>query len=165
MEDRYRKFKKLNWLLDHSFEAERIYYEAGEDVQEVNLKRFMNYQTVNRNRFSNEISELLVHAGIRPKKTWIQKGNYEMTRGQEKKTTTKVGPLKLLRRCTERDRQNLELYNEIIKDQKVPTEVLKVLKKQSLYILKCLEEAEKFRTSQKGLEPERKPKVRKLEAM
>jgi len=64
MEDRYSKFKKLNWLLSESFEAERVYYNASEDVQQVELKRFFNHESVNRNRFSYEISEQLVQVWI-----------------------------------------------------------------------------------------------------
>ncbi len=30
MEDRYSKYKKLNWLLSESFEAEKVYYHASE---------------------------------------------------------------------------------------------------------------------------------------
>lgn len=165
MEDRYSKFKKLNWLLEDSFEAERLYYNASEDVQEVNLKRFFNHETVNRNRFSHEISEQLVQAGIEPKKQWIKKGNLDRDWRQEKKALTKTRPLKLLKKCTSKDEENLKLYEEILNDTRLSKDVLRILKKQRLEILKSLGEAEKFRTSIKGLEPEKQPKIRKLKAI
>ena len=165
MENRYSKFKKLNWLLEDSFEAERLYYNASEDVQEVNLKRFLNHETVNRNRFSHKISEQLVQAGIEPKKQWVQKGNLDRDWRQEKKALTKTRPLKLLKKCTIKDQENLKLYEEILEEKRLPKEILQVLKNQRQMILRSLEEAEKFRTSVIGLQPEKEPKVRKLKAI
>lgn len=165
MEDRYSKFKKLNWLLTQSFEAERVYYNAGEDVQQVELKRFFNHESVNRNRFSYEISEQIVQAGVEPAKEWIQKGNLDRDWRQEKKALTKHRPLKLLKKCRERDEENLKLYDEILDEKKLPKEVLQVLKRQKSIILKCLETAEKFRTGEQALDPQNRPRVRKLKAM
>lgn len=165
MEDRYSKFKKLNQLLEESFEAERVYYNAGEDVQEISLKRFFNHETVKRNRFSQEISEKLVQAGVEPHKMWVNKGNLDRGWKEEKKALTKRQPLKLLNKCTSSDEKNLQRYNEIIDDNKLSTEILSILKKQRNFIVQSLQEAEKLRTSLKGPEPANEPKVRKLRAM
>lgn len=165
MENHYLRFKKLNWLLEDSFEAERLYYNASEDVQEVNLKRFFNHESVNRNRFSHEISEQLVQAGIEPKKMWVQKGHLDRDWRAEKKALTKTRPLKLLRKCTEIDQKNLELYNEIIQEKDLSGEILKLLKKQRSVIKKSLEQAEKFSTCEISLKQDNEPKVRTLQAM
>lgn len=166
MEDRYHsKFKKLNWLLADSFEAERIYYNSGEDVQEVNLKRFFNHESVNRNRFSHEISEQLVQAGIEPKKMWIDKGNLDRDWKAEKKALTKPRPLKLLNKCIHRDEENLKLYKEIIEENQLPEPVIRILKKQVSVIRDSMNKAEEFRTCEIQLEPDNKPKVRKLKAI
>lgn len=165
MEDRYSNFKKLNWLLEDSFEAERLYYNASEDVQEVNLKRFFNHESVNRNRFSHEISEQLVQAGIEPKKMWIQKGNLDRNWREEKKALTKTRPLKLLKKCTERDHKNLKLYHEILEEKKLSKEILKLLKKQRSDIQKSLKQAEKFSTCEISLQKDNEPKVLKLKAI
>ena len=165
MEDRYSKFKKLNWLLSQSFEAEKVYYNAGEDVQQVELKRFFNHQSVNRNRFSYEISEQLVQADVAPAKEWVQKGNLDRDWRQEKRALTKSRPLKLLRKCCERDHENLKLYDEILEEKRLPKEVLQLLKKQKATILKSLGEAEKFQSGEQALDPHKRPKVRKLKAV
>ena len=165
MEDRYSKFKKLNWLLTQSFEAERVYYNAGEDVQQVDLKRFFNHESVNRNRFSYEISEQLVQAGVEPHKDWVQKGNLHRDWRQEKKALTRHRPLKLLKKCRERDEKNLELYEEIIKEKKLPKEVLKVLKRQRNTIVKSLSTAQKFKNGEQTLESNKEPKVLTLKAI
>ena len=165
MADNYLKFKKLNWLLTQSFEAEKIYYNAGEDVQQVELKRFLNHETVNRNRFSYEISEQLVQAGVEPHKDYVKKGNLDRDWRQEKKALTKNRPLKLLKKCIRKDEENLELYNEILEEKILPKEVLKILKKQKEGILGSLNKAEKFRSGETALDPGSRPRVRKLRAI
>jgi uncharacterized protein (TIGR02284 family) len=165
MEDRYSKFKKLNWLLSESFEAERIYYNSSEDVQQVELKRFFNHESVNRNRFSYEISEQLVQAGVEPHKDWVQKGNLHRNWRQEKKALTQQKPLKLLKKCKEKDERNLKLYDEILRDKILSKEVLKVLKRQKKTILESLQKIEKFMNEEKMQNPLHTPKVRTLKAI
>ena len=165
MEDRYSRFKKLNWLLAQSFEAEKVYYNAGEDVQQVELKRFLNHESVNRNRFSYEISEQLVQANVEPVKEWVQKGNLERDWRQEKKALTKNRPLKLLKKCREQDEENLKLYDEILEEKRLPKEVLQILKKQKNSIEKSLAAAEKFKTGERALDPNQRPRVRTLKAI
>ena len=165
MADNYLKFKKLNWLLTQSFEAEKIYYNASEDVQKVELKRFLNHESVNRNRFSYEISEQLVQAGVEPHKDYVQKGNLDRDWRQEKKALTNNRPLKLLKKCMKVDEENLELYSEILEEKILPKKVLKMLKKQKEAIIESLTRAEKFRSGEHALDPGSRPRVRKLRAM
>lgn len=165
MEKRYSKFKKLNWLLVNSFEAERVYYNASEDVQEVGLKRYFAYQSVDRNRFSHQISEQLVQAGIEPLKKWAEKGNLDRDWRAERNVLIKKRPLKYLKKCLKRDEENLILYNEILEENSLPKEILKMLKNQKESILKGMAEGEKFRTGETPLMPESKAKVRTLRAI
>lgn len=165
MEKRYSTFKKLNWLLVNSFEAERVYYNASEDVQEVGLKRYFGHQSVDRNRFSHQISEQLVQAGIEPMKKWAEKGNLDRDWREERKVLIKKRPLKYLKKCRARDEENLLLYDEILEEKALPSDILKLLKKQKECIMKGIAEGEKFRTGETPLMPENKSKVRTLKAI
>ena len=165
MEDRYSKFKKLNWLLSESFEAERIYYNAGEDVQQVELKRFFNHESVHRNRFSYEISEQLVQAGLEPAKEWAQKGNLDRDWREERKALIKPKPLKLLKKCREKDEENLKLYNELLEQKVLSKEILKLLKKQKETIESAITKCLKFESGEEALDPSKRPRVRTLKAM
>lgn len=165
MENRYSSLKKLNWLLEASFEAERVYYNASEDVQEVELKRFFGHQSVNRNRFSHGISEHLVQAGVEPCTKWIQKGNLERDWREEKKVLTKKRPLAYLRSCRMKDEKNLKLYDEILQNNNLGFEINRMLKRQRISILRSLAEGEKFQTGELLMEPIAKPRVRKLKAI
>lgn len=165
MENRYSKFKKLNWLLTESFEAERIYYNASEDVQQVELKRFFNHETVNRNRFSYEISEQLVQAGIEPARDWVQKGNLDRDWREERKALVKARPLKLLKKCRKKDQENLELYSELLEQKALPKEILKLLKKQKETIENAVQKCLKYESGEEALDPSNQPRVRKLKAV
>lgn len=165
MEKNYSKFKKLNWLLSQSFEAERTYYNASEDVQQIDLKRFLHHQSVNRNRFSYEISEQLVQAGVEPHRDWIQKGNLHRDWRQEKKALTQQKPMKLLQKCRERDEQNLKLYDDILQEKRLPKEALKLLKYQRRVILESLLASERFRTPSQKETLNKGAKVRTLRAI
>lgn len=165
METHHPKFKKLNWLLVKSFEAERLYYDASEDVQEVNLKRYLHHQSVNRNRFSYLISEKLVQEGIAPMKDWAEKGNLDRNPSAEQKALLKQKPLKHLKKCRKQDKENLQLYEEILQEKQLPKDILKMLKKQKRSILEGLKEGEKFRNGETPLVPEHNPKVISLRAI
>ncbi len=165
MENRYSSLSKLNQLLAASFEAERIYYNASEDVQEVELKRFLSHQSVNRNRFSHGISEFLVQSGIEPGTKWAEKGNLTRDWMAEKKVLEKKRPLAYLRSCKIRDEKNLKLYAEVLEDKSLDPELARMLRRQSISIKRSLMEADKFNTGEVPMEPVREPKVRKLRAI
>lgn len=165
MEDRYSKFKQLNLLLSESFEAERIYYNSGEDVQQVELKRFFNHESVNRNRFSYEISEQLVQAGVEPAKEWVQKGNLDRDWREERKALVKTKPLKLLKKCRKKDEENLEVYKELLEKKVLPKEILKMLKKQKETIEMAILKCQKYESGEEALDPSNRPRVRTLKAM
>lgn len=165
MEKKYLKFQKLNKLLEKSFKAERIYYNSAEDVQEVNLKRFLAHQSVDRNRFSHEISEQLVQAKIEPRTKWIQKGHFKRDWREELRVLEKKQPLKYLKKCIKRDEKNLKLYEEIIEAETLPKNILKMLKKQQQSIQNALVTAEKFRTGETPLMPAHTSKVIALKAI
>lgn len=165
MKNRY-SFKKLNWLLVHSFEAEKTYYNAGEDIQQVALKRFFNHQSVNRNRFSYQISEQLVQLGLEPVKEWVQKGHLQRDWKQERKVLVKQRPHKLLKRCRAKDEENLKLYDEILSEKDFSGEVIRMLKKQRKEILASLHELGKFQVALKHQsEPKKQTIVRTLSAI
>lgn len=165
MENRYSSFEKLNRLLAASFEAERVYFNASEDVQEVELKRFFSHQSVTRNRFSHGISEHLVMAGFEPGTKWAEKGHPERDWKEEKKVLEKKRPLAYLRSCKIRDEKNLKLYEEVLEEKNLDPELLRMLRRQSISIKKSLLEGEKFQSGEIPLEPKKETKVRKLKAI
>ena len=165
MEERYSKFKKLNWLLSESFEAELIYYNASEDVQQVELKRFFNHESVNRNRFSYEISEQFVQANVEPAREGVQKGNLDRDWREERKALVKTRPLKLLKKCRKKDEENLELYKELLDKKALSKDILKILKKQKETIETAIAKCLKYESGEEALDPSNRPKVRTLKAM
>ena len=56
---KYADFDKLNRLLVGSFEAEKLYFNAAIEAPKAEIKRFLNYMSVERNRISHDISNEL----------------------------------------------------------------------------------------------------------
>ncbi|MCB0468711.1 MAG: DUF2383 domain-containing protein, partial [Aequorivita sp.] len=79
MKKKYADFDKLNRLLVACFEAEKLYYNAAQDAQTTDLKRFLNYMAVERNRMSHDISNELHSRDIEPLKQDSEKGNLDRT--------------------------------------------------------------------------------------
>ena len=79
MKKKYADFAKLNRLLVACFEAEKLYYNAAQDAQTTDLKRFLNYMAVERNRMSHDISNELHSRDIEPLKQDSEKGNLDRT--------------------------------------------------------------------------------------
>lgn len=85
MKKKYADFDKLNRLLVACFEAEKLYYNAAQDAQTTDLKRFLNYMAVERNRMSHDISNELHSRDIEPlkqdseKETWTVPGRKSRT--------------------------------------------------------------------------------------
>src|SRR5690606_7935865 len=104
-------------------------------------------------------------AGIEPMKKWAEKGNLDRDWREERKVLIKKRPLKYLKKCRARDEENLLLYDEILEEKALPSDILKLLRKQKECIMKGIAEGEKFRTGETPLMPENKSKVRTLKAI
>lgn len=157
--------KKLEQLLEKNIDAKRVYYNASEDVQEVDLKRFLAFQSVKRNRFSHEISEQLVQAGITSHTMATQGELPERDWQQESKIVPNKNPLEYLKKCRLQDEENLVLYKEILEHTDLSESILKILEKQQTAILASFKETENFRTGENPLLPERKPHLRRVQVL
>lgn len=122
-------FDKLNRLLVACFEAERLYFNAAQDAQDTELKRFLNYMAVERNRMSHDISNELNSRNIEPLKQDAEK-DYGNRSWQEIKEALEYFDAKLIiESCTDRDRYNIRRYDELIENKALPHPILEMLEK------------------------------------
>jgi uncharacterized protein (TIGR02284 family) len=130
MKKKYADFKKLNRLLVACFEAEKLYYNAAQDVQTTDLKRFLNYMAVERNRMSHDISNELHSRDIEPLKQDSEKGNIDRTWQEIKEALEHINSEAILNSCISRDRNNLKRYEELLERKELPDTILELLEKQ-----------------------------------
>ncbi|HBC04479.1 MAG TPA: hypothetical protein DC015_09865, partial [Aequorivita sp.] len=130
MKKKYADFDKLNRLLVACFEAEKLYYNAAQDAQTTDLKRFLNYMAVERNRMSHDISNELHSRDIEPLKQDSEKGNIDRTWQEIKEALEYFDAEAIVRSCINRDRNNIKRYDELLERRELPDSILELLEKQ-----------------------------------
>ena len=147
MEKKYADFDKLNRLLVACFEAEKLYYNAAQDAQTTDLKRFLNYMAVERNRMSHDISNELRSRDIEPLKTDAIKGNLDRTWQEVKEALEDFDADSIVNSCISRDRNNIKRYDELLEGKELPDEILEILQKHKYqlqwYIKQALQQTKK----------------------
>tara|TARA_R110002020_G_scaffold148734_2_gene324749 strand:+ start:1365 stop:1898 length:534 start_codon:yes stop_codon:yes gene_type:complete len=130
MKKKYADFDKLNRLLVACFEAEKLYYNAALDAQTTDLKRFLNYMAVERNRMSHDISNELHSRDIEPLKQDSEKGNLDRTWQEIKEALEYFDAEAIVKSCINRDRNNIKRYDELLERRELPDSILELLEKQ-----------------------------------
>ena len=130
MKKKYADFDKLNRLLVACFEAEKLYYNAAQDAQTTDLKRFLNYMAVERNRMSHDISNELHSRDIEPLKEDSEKGNLNRTWQEIKDSLENFDAASIIASCINRDRNNIKRYDELLERKELPDGILELLEKQ-----------------------------------
>lgn len=130
MKKKYADFDKLNRLLVACFEAEKLYYNAAQDAQTTDLKRFLNYMAVERNRMSHDISNELHSRDIEPLKQDSEKGNLDRTWREIKEAWEHFDAEAIVNSCINRDRNNIKRYEELLERKELPDSILEILEKQ-----------------------------------
>ncbi|WP_035336203.1 DUF2383 domain-containing protein [Dokdonia sp. PRO95] len=120
-------YEKLNDLLDECFWAERRYFNAAEDIQITEYKRFLSHESVNRNRFCHKIVERMSQEGIEPSRLDIVKGNSNRDWIEVKAALENSKPKYLIGECMVQDEVVLNLLKDIIDDGWLPVNILEVL--------------------------------------
>lgn len=147
MKKNYADFDKLNRLLVACFEAEKLYYNAAQDAQTTDLKRFLNYMAVERNRMSHDISNELHSRDIEPLKEDAEKGNTGRTWQQIKEALDYYDAETIVNSCISRDRNNIKRYDELLERKELPDSILELLEKQKYqlewYIKQAIQQPKK----------------------
>jgi uncharacterized protein (TIGR02284 family) len=130
MKKKYADFDKLNRLLVACFEAEKLYYNAAQDAQTTDLKRFLNYMAVERNRMSHTISNELHSHDIEPLKQDSEKGNMDRTWEEIKEALEHFDTEFIVNSCISRDKNNIKRYDELLERKELPDDILEILEKQ-----------------------------------
>ena len=156
MKNKYADFDKLNRLLVASFEAEKLYFNAAQDAQTTNLKRFLNYMATERNRMSHDISNELHSRGIEPLKQDSDKGNIDRTWQEIKEALEKFNATVILNQCIARDANNVRRYEELLERKELPEGIISLLEKQKKQLKWYMKQAEQHKETHFAVEPEKK---------
>jgi uncharacterized protein (TIGR02284 family) len=145
MKEKYNEFDKLNRLLVASFEAEKLYYNAAMDAQTTELKRFLNYMAVERNRMSHDISNELHSRDIEPLKADAEKGNLDRTWHEIKEALEKFNAEVIINQCIARDKNNIKRYEALLENPQIPESIAAILKKHVKQLNWYIKQAEQHK--------------------
>lgn len=137
---KYHDFEKLNRLLVASFEAEKLYYNAALEARKTELKRFLNYMSVERNRMSHDISNELHSRDIEPLKEDVEKVNLDHSKTDPQPIDFAVA----ISQCLSRDKNNVKRYDELLERKDLPESILTMLERQRTKIEQYITEVEKL---------------------
>lgn len=128
-------YDKVQKLLLANLESERRYYNAAEDSQIVPITRFLNHQSVKRNQYASEIVECLALYEIEPTKSWVEKGNLHRNGLEVMEMLEDHNTILIIQQCLEKDKVALEVYREVLDENKLPMDVLEPLSRHSREII------------------------------
>lgn len=147
MKTKYEDFDRLNRLLVACFEAEKLYYNAAQDAQTTELKRFLNYMAVERNRMSHDISNELHSRDIDPLLQDAEKGHTNRTWQEIKEALETFDADFIIKSCTDRDKDNIKRYNELLERKQLPESILEMLEKHKFQLEWYVKQAAQQRIS------------------
>ncbi len=162
MKKKYADFDKLNRLLVACFEAEKLYYNAAQDAQTTDLKRFLNYMAVERNRMSHDISNELHSRDIEPLKQDAEKGNLDRSWQEIKDALEHYNAETIVNSCISRDRNNIRRYDELLERKQLPETILEILEKQKYQLEWYIKQAAQQPKKSPFVEEKKDPKIENL---
>lgn len=145
MKEKYKDFDRLNRLMVACFRAEQYYYNAAQDAQTTDLKRFMNYMATERNRIANDISNQLSSRDIEPLELDVEKGNTDRTWNEIKEALENYDAVDMLAEGMARDKGIVTKISDMLKEEALPEPILEMLYKHRKKIQWYLKQAEQHK--------------------
>ena len=140
--------KKLNELLEKTYDAERGYKLAAEKVENPTVKKFLNDKVQQRYTFGHQLKNEISEFGQLPEKGGSVKG--DLHRAWMNLTSTLSGneTERILEEVERGEKKSIENYDEILKDKELvlPASTENMLKQQREAIKSAMNAAERFET-------------------
>ncbi|KZS38880.1 hypothetical protein AWE51_14970 [Aquimarina aggregata] len=128
-------YQEIQELLKMTFKSEKMYYEAAEILQIVELKRFLNHQSVERNKYANELTESLVFNNIEPDMLFVKKGIQKLNRLDLKIVLENSKYIHVVRKCMSYDEDIIDKCALIARDKVIPVDILEVTTRLMTFLI------------------------------
>ncbi len=121
---------QLNQLLEKSYDAEKGYKNAIENVESARLKTFFQERAAERSHFATELHDELHKLNEEPKTKGSVAGAIHRTWMDIKTSWTKENEENILEECIRGEKASVEEYKEVLKGETLLTEVVPIIKGQ-----------------------------------
>ncbi len=126
---------KLQKIIDVLFDAERRYASAAREVQVVKLSRFLNHQNIYRNKYSNELLEVLTFQGIRIEREHPEEAPSDNDELSLNKHSISFRYIPLVSRCLELDQELLTMCSNLLENHTIHIDIAEVLTRLTTHII------------------------------
>lgn len=119
----------LNELLEKSYDAEKGYKKAAEDIENSVLKDFLSSYSQQRYDFGHQIKAEITSLGGKPEKGTSITSNLHRTWIDLKSALTGGDDTKVLEECERGEKAALEDYEKVLSHQELPEKTKAVLRR------------------------------------
>lgn len=134
----------LQHLLEKNYDAEKGYKEAMVKAKDVNLKEYLKQKSALRNRFSTEISDVLVNLNETPKESGSAAGSLHRTWMNVKESLSSDKDEAILEECIRGEKASVEEYQEVLDSKNFSPEIISMITNQKLEVEKSLDIIERL---------------------
>ncbi len=121
----------LQELLEKNYDAEKGFTKAMQDAKNTNLKRFLQQQAAQRNRFTSELDHQIRSLNAEPKDSGSFTGDLHRTWIDIKSALAGNTDEAVLEECIRGEKASWKEYDEKLKEENFPPEISNVLQRQA----------------------------------
>ncbi|HNP68816.1 MAG TPA: PA2169 family four-helix-bundle protein [Aequorivita sp.] len=121
----------LQELLEKNYDAEKGFTKAMKDAKNNNLKKFLQQQALQRNRFATELDQQIRNLNETPKESGSFTGDLHRTWIDIKSAVAGNTDEAVLEECIRGEKASWSEYEEKLKEQNFPPNISTVLQKQA----------------------------------
>lgn len=136
--------KKLNELLEKNYDAEAVYKNAAEKVENTSLKNYLQSRAQDRYDFGHELKAELKTFGQDPEKGTSLAGDAHRLWMDLKTAISSDKDEAVLEETTRGEYAALEEYEEILNDNALPASTKAIISKQRNSLKSALEDAKEL---------------------
>ncbi|MDC8001452.1 PA2169 family four-helix-bundle protein [Aequorivita todarodis] len=124
----------LQDLLEKNYDAEKGFTKAMKDAKNQNLKRFLQRQASQRNRFATELDQQIRNLNEKPKESGSLTGDLHRTWIDIKSSVAGNTDEAILEECIRGEKASWKEYESKLQNQNFPSTIFEVLKNQATEI-------------------------------
>lgn len=135
---------ELQELLKMTFMSEKLYLEAADRIQNVEITRFLNYQSTTRNNLCNILIEHLANKNVTPSIRYIEKFNGNIADNTKLFFFNSKTTIREITTCINYDKQIIEYCYSLCAVKNISTDIKLFLTKEINKLLASVSKGESF---------------------
>lgn len=137
--------ENLQTLLKENYDAEKIYKQSIESTENIQLKRFLQNQALQRNRFANELTQEIIALNEKPEDSGTFAGDLRRAWAGLKNALTADNEEVILNEAINGEKSSAEEYENVLRNTNFPPRIRQLIQRQAGEINHTLTEVKTFK--------------------